>query len=371
MKQKLTACSIGIFLLFIFYSCQKELSSKAGEKKLGAANSISQVECGTPLVKDLLDQGGVTVAGSLEVSNDEDFITLNVSSAAPDLSITEIIVVYGSQAHVQNAISIDMGWDACQGPTITDRVKVVPSLTSDSIKIPNSAFQPDGCIWLGVWVTIRNNAGFEFCTYASPSDMLFGSAQWQSAFQYCRQDCPPRDCGQLRTQTPGGWGAPPNGDNPGAYLHANFENAFPSGLTIGCPGTGFFVRFTTDQAITDYLPAGATPSVLTASYTNPATKALKNTLVMHIVAATLSTGFDVYDPNFGQAGVNLGDMVIGSGVFQGWTVNQLLEEANKVLGGCGGTYSAQELNDALDKVNNNYTNGNVDNGFLVCPPTER
>ena len=367
MKQKLTACSIGIFLLFIFYSCQKEFSNKAGERKLSASTLSTLAECGTPLTKDLLDQGGVTDVGDLVVSNDENFITLKVTSNTPGAVITEIIAVYGSEAYVQNALTVNPVWQACEGPSITNRVKTVASLNEDTLKIPNSEFQPDNCIWIGLYVTFRNEGGFEWCTYASPSDMQFGSAQWQSAFQYCRQDCPPTDCGQLRTQTPGGWGAKPAGNNPGTYLHANFAGAFPSGLAIGCYPGDFYVRFTSAQAITDYLPAGATPSVLTANYSNPATKALKNTLVMHVVAATLSTGFDVYDPNFGQAGINLGEMVIGSGTFQNWTVNELLAEANKVLGGCGGSYTPQQLNDALDKVNNNYVDGNVDNGFLICP----
>src|SRR5215510_9913562 len=49
------------------------------------------------------------------------------------------------------------------------------------------------------------------------------------------------ECGQFRTQTQGGWGAPPAGNNPGAYLHAHFATAFPTGLTIGCGRSGFSV----------------------------------------------------------------------------------------------------------------------------------
>src|SRR4030095_6079641 len=148
MKQKLTACSIGILLLFIFNSCQKEFSNKAGERKLGAANSIAQAECGTPLTKQLLDQGGVTLLGSLVVSNDANFITLNASSNAADITITKIIAVYGSQAYVQNALSVNPIWQACQGPAVTNRIKNVPSLASDTIKIPNTEFQADNCICL-------------------------------------------------------------------------------------------------------------------------------------------------------------------------------------------------------------------------------
>jgi len=54
--------------------------------------------------------------------------------------------------------------------------------------------------------------------------------------------------GQLRTQTPRGWGATPNGNNPGAYLHAHFAQAFPNGITIGC-GNNQLV-FTSAQAVT-------------------------------------------------------------------------------------------------------------------------
>ncbi|MFM9004604.1 MAG: SprB repeat-containing protein, partial [Flavobacteriales bacterium] len=47
-------------------------------------------------------------------------------------------------------------------------------------------------------------------------------------------NCDEEDCGPHKTFTQGGWGAEPNGNNPGVYLHANFDAAYPSGLTIGC-----------------------------------------------------------------------------------------------------------------------------------------
>lgn len=175
----------------------------------------------------------------------------------------------------------------------------------------------------------------------------------------------PADCGQLRTQTPGGWGAPPNGNNPGSYLHSHFATAFPTGLRVGVT-PNYNVLFTTAQAITDYLPAGGPAKKLTQNYTNPATTDLKNVLVDHLVALTLSVRFDDVDPNFGQAGITLGDMIIGSGPFAGWTVRNFLAEANKVLGGTS-TYTVQQALETAAAINENYVDGRGDNGFLDCP----
>src|SRR5205085_783181 len=66
---------------------------------------------------------------------------------------------------------------------------------------------------------------------------------------------PPGDCGQLRTQTPGGWGAKPAGNNPGTYLYAHFAAAFPSGLTVGVT-PNYNIKLTSPQAVTNFLPSG-------------------------------------------------------------------------------------------------------------------
>jgi len=179
------------------------------------------------------------------------------------------------------------------------------------------------------------------------------------------------ECGIFRTQTPGGWGALPTGNNPGAYLHANFAAAFPEGLAIGCYPGDFYVRFTSAQAITDYMPAGGKPQSLASSYTDPTTSNLQNTLVDQVIALTLSAGFDSYDPNFGPSELNLGFMVVATGAMQNLSVYQVLAEANMVLGGCGGNYSVSDLVKTLDQINNNFVDGNADNGYLLCPGPRR
>jgi hypothetical protein len=168
-------------------------------------------------------------------------------------------------------------------------------------------------------------------------------------------DCRPGDCGPHKTFTQGGWGAVPNGNNAGVYLHANFSSAFPSGLTIGCESNT--LTFTSAQQITDYLPDGSTPSAL------PETTVLS----AQLVAASLNIGFDSYDANFAGSDVELADMIFNVPGFEGLSAGEVLAIANDVIGGCSNEYSYSDLTAILTILNENFDNGTVDNGNLDCP----
>lgn len=173
-------------------------------------------------------------------------------------------------------------------------------------------------------------------------------------------------CGGFRSQTQGGWGqCHQTGNNPGTYLFANFDAAFPADLTIGC-GTRT-LKLTSAQAVCDFLPSGTTARILNAGAMVDPSQTYRNVFAGQLVAATLNARFDFVDPNFGASGVTLGDLEIASGPFAGWSVNALIAEANRKIGGCASAYTASQLNNALDMVNNNYVDGTSDNGFLVCP----
>lgn len=361
-------------IITLFVSCQKDVSrqkqDEAGSTESTALNSVTN--CGEPVIKDLIDMGGVIDWGDIIISNDESYIIVKVNSVLQGMHIAKITAAYGSEQHVTDYLTNQINWTPCDGPALYDRQKIYApnTQTSDTIRIPVSNFQADNCIWMSINVQLVGEFGTLGCAFAYPYDgEVIGSAQWQSAFRYCKQDCPPPppgDCGQLRTQTPGGWGAEPHGNNPGTYLHANFAAAFPNGITVGC-SPDYNIKLSTAHAITDLLPTGGQAAVLKQNYSNPA--AIKNVLVGHLVALTLSTGFDSYDANFGQAGIQLNQMQIGSGAFAGWTVKDFLAEANKTLGGCG-TYSLDKVLTTATTINENYVDGTVNNGFLVCPPRQ-
>lgn len=369
MKRILNLCGLVTALSILFFSCQRDMDKKADDKEilgsLAQSQLVLQETCGTPVTKDLLDMWSGINWGTVVIANDEDNIIIQVNSVLPGMYLGKATIVYGSEASVQADLMKEYFWDPCDGPAAWDIKKTWTPLTvaSDTIRIPKSAFEADGCIWLSVNVELNGQFGTRGCAFASPSDNRYGSGLWHSAFKYCEQACPPTDCGPGRTQTPGGWGAKPEGNNSGKFLHTNFAATFPNGIQVGCT-PNYNIKLTSAQAITDLLPTGGEAAVLTQNQTNPAS--IKNVLVGHVVALTLSVGFDAKYENFGQGGVDLGDMVIKSGAFQGWTVSALLAEANKSLGGCG-SYTPKQILEGVTAVNENYVDGKADKGYLTCP----
>ena len=167
-----------------------------------------------------------------------------------------------------------------------------------------------------------------------------------------------------RSQTQGGWGAQPNGNNPGVYLHTHFAQAFPNGLTIGCDNS---LTLASAQAITDFLPSGSTPSMLPAGNLIDPGNGYNNVLAGQLVAATLNVTFDSYDPNFGSSSTPFAQLIIAQGPFQGITVSELLLLANAHIGGCNSNSSSSALNAALTALNENFVDGTTNNGYFICP----
>ena len=175
------------------------------------------------------------------------------------------------------------------------------------------------------------------------------------------------DC-RARTQTMGGWGANPQGNNPAMYLQNHFASCFPNGVTIGC-ASGHTLTLTTSTAVKNFLPAGSTASQLTGDLVNPLTSPA-GVLAGQLTAAVINVTVDACDPNFSAGNVWTGDLVYNSGPFSGWTVWQVIDAANQFIGGCGGSYTAAQFNTALTNFNENYDNGNKDNGHFDCVKKE-
>lgn len=168
------------------------------------------------------------------------------------------------------------------------------------------------------------------------------------------------------TYTQGGWGAPPNGHNPGMLLQNNFATVYGStGVTIGLPGVSgkYYLRFTSSTAIRNFLPTGGAPKALKASATNPTTSAA-GVFAGQVLAVKLSVGFSAA----GITAPGLGSLKVAAGhPLAGQTVNQVLALAEQALGGGGlaSGVSFSALNDVMTRINENFDNGTTNNGFLV------
>jgi len=137
------------------------------------------------------------------------------------------------------------------------------------------------------------------------------------------------------TYTPGGWGAKPRGENPGTVLHNNFDSVYPVPPFPAPPngplviGGDYTITFTGAQAITDYLPAGGPPKVLTKNHTDPTKKTEAGEFASQVLALQLNVDFS----NAGILPNGLANWVLDSGPLAGKTVAEVLALANTVLGG--------------------------------------
>jgi hypothetical protein len=175
------------------------------------------------------------------------------------------------------------------------------------------------------------------------------------------------NCTGIRAESQGTWGANSNGYDPAAYMNSNFAAAFPAPnhLTIGCGSR--LLRLSTAAAVGAFLPSyGSVAMLPTGTLANPGTS-YSNNLAAELVALKLSMRFDEVDASFSPSTAMLKDMVISSGTFAGWTVQQLVTAADAAIGGCSSTYTLNTLNSALININYNYYQGSAGNGFLVCP----
>jgi hypothetical protein len=175
------------------------------------------------------------------------------------------------------------------------------------------------------------------------------------------------------THGQGGWGTVCHGWNPGCYRDDRFDIAFPDGVMIGsdeCDGSdGFTMTFTSSEAIEIYLPNGGRPSPLENDYLDPAERTEAGVLASQVLALTLNLGFDEVDENFSSSDELLGDQVIcNTGTaFDGWTLAALLEEANWLLAGCESEYGPGEIAEAVEIMNENYSDGAGDMGYICAP----
>jgi len=174
--------------------------------------------------------------------------------------------------------------------------------------------------------------------------------------------------GEFRTQTPGGWGAPPEGNNPAAYLLANFESCFGD-LVVGCDSQ-YTITMTSAGAIEAFLPTGGKPGSLKNDYVDPTKKTEAGTLAGHVIALALSVGFDICDDNFSTSETGLASLEVADedSLCYGMTVQEVLDEAKKVLGDCdSGSFTPTQIYECVSAINENFVDGKTDNGFLKLP----
>lgn len=160
--------------------------------------------------------------------------------------------------------------------------------------------------------------------------------------------------GDFRTQSKGGWGAPPNGNNPANYMYNNWSSI--GSVSIGCASTT--MTFSTAASVTAYLPNG-----------NGSPAPFNTNLATQVLALSISVALDNNVPSFGASNDHLACLVVvdpNYAAFVGMSVQDVLDLANDVLGGCNTSYTFSQMTSIVDAINLNFHGGTVDNGLLTC-----
>jgi hypothetical protein len=152
------------------------------------------------------------------------------------------------------------------------------------------------------------------------------------------------------------------------YLDVNFASVFNSNLVVGCSG-GFNLTFTSPAAVKAFLPSTGTTKALTQSYVNPVDTDLNNALAAQTVTLALNIGFDLADPAFAPSStINFRDLIVTqAGPFYGNTVQQVFDEANSSLGGCGSVNTPAQIRTILTLINSSWNLGELTNDAVGCP----
>lgn len=317
--------------------------------------------CGEADVHALL-AGQYTNAGTVTVTNDQTNLYVQYNTIG-GWWLNKIHLYVGDCATIPTS-----GGGNPQVGLFPTNITFTPNVTNYTVTIPLSTLGSCYCIAAHAEVVLKDGNGQVMQRETGwAQGGPFGGNSWAMKFSYCTQSCENEtpceiNAGDYRTQTQGGWGAVPSGNNPGMYLTNNFTSAFPSGVTIGCGNKT--LTFTNAGAITTFLPCGGTPLVLSSSATNPSS--LNNVLAGQVLTLALTLGFDNAIDSFSTSNSPLGDLMIASGQFQGYTVSQILTLANNILGGCSNYYTTSQINAIVTAINENFDNGTVNNGLLVC-----
>src|SRR5262249_34096162 len=137
--------------------------------------------------------------------------------------------------------------------------------------------------------------------------------------------------GDYCSYSQGGWGAPPNGGNPGQILATTFVLVYGlPGVTVGTP---LSMNFTSASAVEAYLPAGGPPGTLGASVVNPTSTGAG---VFGGQSLTLRLNVNLNDAHLisGTQGSISSLKLTGTGTsLDGKTVGQIEAAAEGALGG--------------------------------------
>jgi hypothetical protein len=153
-------------------------------------------------------------------------------------------------------------------------------------------------------------------------------------------------------------------DNLRQVLQRRFGDLYPRGLHMGCD---FKATFASADEVLKELPMRGEAAVLKSHLAAADADHIDNRLLGELLTLELAMRLDAVLPDFSPGNVPLASLQLTKGAFEGWTLAELLQEGNGVLGGCTSNYQPAQLVEVLQAINSNFARGAKAGDYLRCP----
>lgn len=347
-------------LTILFTSCSPDAQKSEEEKEEVEALLPPEKTCGAPLLLSASGDNGPSL-GVFEVFNDTNNLWISFSHT-PRYSLYEARIFIGSEGELPLRES---------GMPDSDQFKITVKEEDSTGRwfqhVPLADLPP--CVVLSARIELLD-AEAEAGEKPVRAWISGKGGSTPLSFAFCPSSCDnvnncrSAEAGDFTTVPSDAWldGA----QSWASLLEEHFPKAFPNGLELGCIHT---IQLQKASSALAFMGNGGKAAVLSSSHVNPH-KRIGNSLSDELCALELSLGLDNYLEDFSGSKALLSKLEIASGAFQGWKVEEIVQEANVILGGCASNYSLIQITDVLQAINANFQSGESSQGFLRCPNEE-
>lgn len=351
--QKIFLCLLGVLAL-ISAGCTEVNNSGEGSTFVDEGLYIKPKPCGEPGLADVRSETGQSL-GILEIFNDSASLYLSYSPPTGAI-VTAFQLYYGDPLALPRGVDHEV--DPSQFPLHSTGLQE----NSERTLYLDWGDMPS-CITVAAYFELQQNG-----------KAVTGIAGWTPdvnapvGVTYCRKSCNVAvlKCslgdGMVLPQTlPQDQWASAAATEPQELLRSNFKRIFPQGISLGCNER---LNYPTVDLAFAAMPSRGPALPLAPKADAPASDG--NMLAGELLSLTLMSRLDEVILVFTPHSPPLKRLVVSTGAFEGWSVDEVIQEANIVLGGCTTNFSADQIYQVVREINLAFAAGG-NNQFLRCP----
>lgn len=345
------------FLSLLIFGCRPDKGSGGGITVDSTQADGAVKYCGKPELLDVQGDKGWLV-GTFEIQNDSQYlwITFAPISGRPTANISLFV---GAEGACPKLATGKMNYEAFP-IQVPNHSLAMPW----AVRVPLS--QLEECILVAGRFEVKSVESVGVGELGV--DKASGAGQ---GLHYCIQACAgsSRDCDlsdsarRPRTIRQSDW-SDAGSSEVRAWLQSNFSRLYPEGMVLGCEHT---ILVGAAGEVLESLPMDGPATSLSGSSKGLNGQGKGNQLLGELICLELALKMNERPRGEKATVAALGQLVVGSGAFEGWTLEELRHEANSVLGACTSNYTATQIAEVLHAVNGSLSGGQAPGDVVRCP----